>query len=261
MDSVIFIYWALSLGLLSNLHCIGMCGPLSLALPLDRSSYWTISGGIFTYTLGRSLGYAGLGILVGIIGLTADIAGALQWLSIISGAFIILFAWRGYYSFTPKLAGFNAFIGQKLGQLFKKQSEQKSTRRLLGIGILNAYLPCGMVYVAMLSALNTGSIQHAALFMFFFGIGTLPGFIGLALLRSKITHVSLFNNKAVIASLITGVGILIILRGMNLGIPMISPKTDMTEVVHSDDNQPQSEEVTMSCCSKKDTATSCESEE
>jgi uncharacterized protein len=250
MDTITLTYLALSLGLVSNFHCIGMCGPLSLALPVDRKNNWTVSGGIFTYTLGRSMGYAGLGILIGIIGMSANIAGALQWLSILSGAFIILFAWRGYYQFTPKLAGFNAFIAQKLGRLFKKQKEHKSYSRLLGIGILNAYLPCGMVYVAMLSALNAGSVQHAALFMLFFGLGTLPGFLALSFVRNKMTHSRFLNNKVLVASMVTLVGIMIMLRGMNLNIPMISPNMEVTERIIDEETGEKAVEATMSCCTK-----------
>lgn len=255
-----FIYLALSLGVVSNFHCIGMCGPISLALPVDRTSKWTITGGIATYTLGRSLGYAGLGILVGIIGMSASIVGALQWLSILSGMFIILFAWRGYLKFTPKASRFNAYISRKLGGLFKQQREHKSYSRLVGIGVLNAYLPCGMVYIAMLSALNTGSIGNAALFMFFFGIGTLPGFLGLAFVRNKMTHSRFLSNKILVASMVSLVGLLIIFRGLNLGIPMISPKMELSERINDHDETPSKSEATLSCCKPDKSLNTCDSE-
>jgi uncharacterized protein len=194
--------------------------------------------------------------MIGVIGMSAAVAGVLQWLSIVSGIFIILFAWRGYYRFTPKLGGFNAWISRQLGGQFKKQKERKSYRRLLGIGVLNAYLPCGMVYVAMLSALNTGSIQHAAIFMFFFGLGTLPGFLGLAFVKNKVTHSRFFQNKVLVASMLTLVGMLIIVRGMNLGIPMISPKMEITETLVGEGHTES--EVTMSCCSKNASDSACE---
>ncbi len=253
-ETINILYFAFTLGLLANFHCIGMCGPISLALPLNRKNKATTTAGVMTYTLGRSFGYALLGVIIGAIGFSADLLGVLQWLSILSGILIILFAWRNYYAFTPRLTAFNSFITQKIGVLFKRNREKKSYGTLGLIGLFNAYLPCGMVYVALLSAMNVGSVAHAALFMFVFGIGTAPGFLVLALLKNKVTFSRFLNNKVMVASLVSLVGLLIILRGLNLGIPMISPKMEVTQTIQIEgDNAPtQEEKAVMSCCSAKE---------
>jgi sulfite exporter TauE/SafE len=259
-ETLNIVYLAFTLGLLANFHCIGMCGPISLALPLNRTTKLTAASGVMTYTFGRSIGYAMLGVIIGAIGFSANLLGALQWLSIVSGILIILFAWRNYYAFTPRFTAFNHFVSQKIGVLFKRNREKKSYTTLGLIGLLNAYLPCGMVYVALLSALNAGSVTNAALFMFVFGLGTAPGFLMLALLKNKMTYSRFFTNKVLVASLVSIVGLLILLRGLNLGIPMISPKMEMTQTIQVDDNETHIEEkAVMSCCApKEDVGLDCE---
>ena len=91
------------------------------------------------------------------------------------------------------------------------------------IGILNGLLPCGMIYVALTSALATQNILQGGLIMTFFGIGTMPALIMVAIggqyfgitIRKKIQNL--------LPIFIFTVGVLLILRGMNLGIPFISP--------------------------------------
>ena len=57
----------LILGLASNVHCLGMCGPIALVLPLNRSNNWTILGGTLQYNLGRTLMYGLLGVVFGLL--------------------------------------------------------------------------------------------------------------------------------------------------------------------------------------------------
>lgn len=232
---------ALTMGLVSNLHCLGMCGPIALALPLNRSSNTTKAVGIGAYSLGRSFGYALLGLIVGFIGMSADLLGVLQWLSIISGALIILFAWRGYYNFN---IGSNVISSKVMGFMgaFLKRKEKKGNSRLLGFGFVNAFLPCGMVYLSLITAMNFGSIPYSMLFMFLFGLGTSPGFFAIALMPFSKSWFS--GKKVLVASLVTVVGIAMILRGMNLDIPIISPK--MQTVQSADDGATQ---ASFSCCS------------
>lgn len=252
MDSIIAIVgFAFSLGLVTNLHCIGMCGPIAMALPLNRKSKLTIAGGITSYSVGRSFGYTLMGVIVGIIGLSAAMLGVLQWLSIISGVLIILFAWGAYYKGSGKSTWFNKMVMRTMSKFLKGKPAR--TPKLVGIGFINAFLPCGMVYAALMYALNTGSIQNSMIFMFSFGIGTLPGFLFLGVLKDFFTKIQFFNRKLVLASLISIVGVLMVLRGLNLGIPYISPKTEMM-MAKEKDNAPGHPkiEAKMSCCSSKD---------
>lgn len=253
MDSIIqVILLGGTLGLISNLHCIGMCGPIAMALPLNRSSKLSIAGGITAYTAGRSLGYALLGIVVGLIGLSASLLGILQWLSVIAGVFILLYAWTGYISGKSGNGWIKRLLMRSMGRLMK-QTKNKSTLKLVGIGLINAFLPCGMVYVALLGAINTGSMEHSLIYMLSFGIATLPGFIFLGALKDYFNRLRFFSRKTVLASLISLVGIFMILRGLNLGIPYISPKIEM--MVQKEDSTSTNMgndakvEAELSCCS------------
>ena len=235
---------AFSLGLVSNFHCLGMCGPIALALPLNRKNMFTKILGIMNYTLGRGVGYAVLGIIIGLIGMTASVLGTLQWLSIASGVLIIIFAWKGYFKFGLNENRFTKSIYGFMAKFLKQNNGKKNTLALLSFGFVNAFLPCGMVYVALLSALNFGNVGNAMLFMFVFALGTAPGFIFLAVFKGFKSQ--FFAKKIVVASLVSVVGILMVVRGMNLGIPYLSPKMEITNVDESEGK----EEAAMSCCSK-----------
>ncbi len=235
------------MGLVANFHCIGMCGPIALALPLDRKNAFTTSTGIFIYTAGRSIGYGLLGILIGIIGYSANLIGALQGLSIVSGVVILLFAWKNYYNNIPKLSFLNKWVSKQMGVIFKNKSEKGRNRRLGTFGFINAFLPCGMVYFALLSALNSGSLANSVLFMIVFGLGTLPGFLGIAFLKNQAYKLKFANNKIIVASFVSLIGIAIILRGLNLDIPYISPKMEIVQNIEN-----EADEAVLSCCSKKE---------
>ncbi|MEX1190480.1 MAG: sulfite exporter TauE/SafE family protein [Brumimicrobium sp.] len=251
---------AFSLGLVTNLHCIGMCGPIAMALPLNRKNKWSIAGGVTSYSLGRSLGYATLGVIVGLIGVSAKLLGTLQWISIVSGILIVVFAWGHFYNISKKSNILNKWIMRAMSRLLKNRSKKTASSRLIGIGLINAFLPCGMVYIALITALNTGNLANSTLFMFVFGLGTLPGFLFLGNLKDFFSRMAFFNKRVVLASLISIVGLFMVLRGMNLGIPYISPKMEMmTAKSNSDSDKNPTIEAKMSCCSEKNTA-SCEKE-
>ena len=252
MDSLVnIVVLAFSLGLVTNLHCIGMCGPIAMALPLNRKSKATITGGITSYSIGRSLGYTLMGVIVGIIGLSASMMGVLQWLSIISGILIIFFAWGAYYKGKGKSTWFNKMVMRTMSKFLK--GKPAGTPKLVGIGFINAFLPCGMVYIALISALNAGIVQNSMIYMFFFGLGTLPGFIFLGVLKDFFARISFFNRKFVLASLISVVGLFMVIRGLNLGIPYVSPKIEIMMAKEEDnaDDKPKIR-AKMSCCSTKD---------
>lgn len=238
---------AFSLGLISNLHCLGMCGPIAMALPLDHRSNLRKIKGIGLYSFGRSIGYSILGIIVGVIGMSAELLGVLQWLSIISGAIIILFAWRGYYNIGQGNNFFTKFI-QQVMRKFLKSPAKKGNSSLLSFGFVNAFLPCGMVYAALFTAMNYGSVWNAFVFMFVFGLGTSPGFFAIAVL--KFFKTPFLGKKIIVASLVSIVGLFMIVRGLNLDIPLVSPKMQITKKENK-----ESTEVSFSCCSKSSTRT------
>lgn len=240
----------LILGLGSNFHCIGMCGPIAMAVPVNRKNNLTILSGTLQYNLGRVLTYALLGLIVGSIGLSINTLGLLQWISIIAGIFLIVFAWRKYLQHLLPMVKLNlsmhSFTNKYLGKLIRS----KSPFKLSLLGMLNGLLPCGMVYVALGNALLGGDMLSGALAMAAFGVGTLPGMMAVTFMANKLSlQVRRRMNKAV-PYILTIVGVMVVLRGMNLGIPFVSPNVNMAKVINQETGE-EEETVTMSCCHSK----------
>lgn len=226
------IFSAITLGFLGSFHCVGMCGPIALALPLKRDSISSKISGAILYNVGRIITYALLGLLFGFVGQSFVIAGYQQALSISVGVAILVMV-----LFSSKISGklkTTAFIYSLIGQLKQRLSslfKKNSYSSLFLIGSLNGLLPCGLVYLGIAGAIATGNGLQGSLFMAVFGLGTLPAMLTLALVGNAIS-VNFRNkiNKA-IPVFVVGMALLLILRGMNLGIPYISPEMSATKPV------------------------------
>ena len=245
---------AFLLGIASNLHCIGMCGPLALAIPYNSTKKGWLNAKIvrvLLYNFGRVVTYAFLGVFAGIIGLSIQFIGFLQLASIISGGLIILFAWK---HFLPELPSFQ--FEQKLfkfiGSQFRKLKTSNSVGNTFLFGMLNGILPCGMVYLALLNAMLAPEIEISVLAMAIFGLGTLPAMIIIAFIGSSV-QVFISKYKLAVPILLTFVGMFAIFRGADLGIPMLSPnkkiivqKSQKTHEIYS-----KPENAKPACCQKK----------
>jgi hypothetical protein len=213
----------LILGAFSSLHCVGMCGPLALALPVQHLAVWQQRFSALMYNIGRIVTYSVLGLLFGMAGRTIYMAGFQQWLSIISGAVILLFIINYYLlqnAWQPKWAQqLQVFVQHKMTRLL--HAEKKGS--FLFIGMVNALLPCGMVYVALASALNFSELSLSTGFMAAFGAGTLPLMMVLSIAGSAITLPVRRKIRKAVPYLMTVMAFILILRGLNLGIPFISP--------------------------------------
>ena len=218
------LYSAFIFGLISSLHCIGMCGPIALMIPVDRTNPTKKATQISTYHLGRLSAYACIGFIFGLVGKGFFLAGIQQRLSIFIGVAMIITILTpervlANYNFSKPVYRLISKIKSSLGKQFKNKSYQS----LFTIGLLNGFLPCGMVYVALFGAIAMQNVPFGILYMLLFGIGTIPMMSSVTYLNSIMT-VS-FRNK--IQKLIPYVGVVIgvlfILRGLGLGIPYVSP--------------------------------------
>ena len=221
MWQVITAGWVL--GMISSFHCIGMCGPLALGLPVQRLSRpWQIVA-ILSYHTGRVLTYATLGLLCGLMGRRIYIAGFQQIWSITLGLLLLLFvtgyAWNRS---GPRIAFLGRFYGLLQGCISRLwTSPAKSSYVLLGMA--NGLLPCGMVYLALAGALSTSGVKEGVAFMAFFGAGTFPVMLGISYFGRWISLSFRNSIKRSIPFLMAAMAVLLILRGLNLGIPFISP--------------------------------------
>lgn len=239
MQTLFFV--AFSIGILGSFHCVGMCGPLALSLPLRNDRFITKFSGALIYNAGRIVTYSLFGLLFGMIGQTAALFGFQQWLSIGVGAIILVFLiMPERFKLQSISSGYINKLFTRLRSALGRLFTQKSGSSLFVIGLLNGLLPCGLVYMAVAGAIATGDLGHSVMFMAAFGLGTLPVMWGIAFfghyigtaLRQKVRRLYPYM-MAVMASLL-------ILRGLGLGIPYISPKMDL-----------KSEQV-KGCCNKDD---------
>lgn len=219
-------FWpAFIIGLFGSLHCIGMCGPIVLALPSDPYEKMSFFWGRLIYNTGRILTYTFIGMVFGLFGGGIAMAGFQQDLSIVLGGVVlfgVIFSLR-LRKQNGRLSFSNLYIS-KIKGLFSKLLNKRSKISMLLLGILNGFLPCGLVYIAIAGATATASPGKAALFMASFGVGTLPLMFAASLFGSVINiNIRRRLNRLlpVFAALLA---VLLILRGLNLGIPYVSPK-------------------------------------
>lgn len=247
------ILTGLILGLASNVHCLGMCGPIAMVLPLNRTNNWTILSGTLQYNLARTFIYGILGLLIGMVGMTIQLFGILQWMSIVAGCALILFAWRKRLKiWFPRVS--NPFgIQRGIQNLMGKSIKSNSRFRLFAFGAINGLLPCGMVYVALLNALLAESVTVSFLAMIAFGMGTLPIMVLIPFMSNKLGAVTRRKLNGAIPYVLTLVGLMIVLRGMNLGIPFVSPRVSISNVQAASKQNENKEEssIQMDCCHPK----------
>lgn len=215
---------AIILGLLGSLHCIGMCGPIAFVLPLDRSRPVKKFFQLFTYHSGRLMSYGFLGLLFGFVGKGLFISGLQQRLSIVIGILMIAVILIPYqhlnkYNFSKPIFKLLSGVKSAMG----KRLKNKSYTSLFSIGILNGFLPCGLIYMALFGALAMGSPGKSALYMLLFGAGTIPLMTGAAYVGNFLSITARKHIRQLIPVFVVAIGVFFILRGMGLGIPYVSP--------------------------------------
>ena len=216
---------AVILGLLSSFHCVGMCGPIAFVLPVDRQNKLKGSYQTLLYHVGRLLAYASIGMLFGLLGKGLYLAGFQQRLSILLGVVMIAIVLIpvhifNKYNFSKSLYHLISSIKSKLGLYLKRRSD----KAIFSIGFFNGFLPCGMVYMALVGAMATSEFYLGGLYMLLFGLGTIP-IMTVAVYSKHIFSLNLRQRiQKAIPVLVVIIGLLFILRGMGLGIPYVSPK-------------------------------------
>jgi hypothetical protein len=220
------LFTAFITGLFGSFHCAGMCGPIALATPTLGNTFTQKLISKIIYNSGRIGMYALLGLILGLFGFGLKLAGWQQSISIIAGAIIILTVVFQYSKIHSRsILPFNRFHGTVMGKLF----QQKTPTSLFALGLLNGLLPCGFVYIALIGAVATQQAVLGALWMVAFGLGTFPMMIGIGMagqLMQGTTRQKITKLSPVFALII---GCLFILRGLNLGIPYVSPKVNTTQ--------------------------------
>lgn len=220
------LYTALIFGLISSFHCIGMCGPIAMMLPVDRNNKTKKITQLLVYHFGRLLAYSSLGLVFGVLGKGFFLAGMQQQLSIVVGIVMITIALvpektLAHYNFSKPVYRIISKVKSNLGKQFKN----RSYKSFFTIGLLNGYLPCGMVYVALFGALAMPTILYSILYMLLFGLGTIPMMSLVVIISNLLTNPIRNIIQKIIPILAVVIGMLFIIRGLGLNIPYVSPST------------------------------------
>lgn len=216
------------LGLGGSLHCLGMCGPLVMAVPFPKNKQ--TSGAKFLYFFGKSFAYGILGILVGMLGLKAIWGESQRFISILAGVLILLMVI--FPLLKPRIGKFP--FQKQFRSVFNQIKENPKWHHFFQLGFINGLLPCGMVYMALAAALASGGPVKGFFAMMIFGFGTTPILWALAVLKTNVKFDLKKKLKPITVLLSIMVGLLLILRGLNLGIPYISPQMDTSTKVEMD---------------------------
>ena len=221
-------------GLVGSLHCLGMCGPIALALPRSGNALIGILPGRVLYNLGRVSTYTILGALAGILGHSARFAGIQQSLSVFLGILLLVLA---LFSLNVEKRFFAIPVVERLlGKLRARLGRylgNPSPGNFLSIGILNGLLPCGFVYLGLAGAASQGHIIDSMAFMAVFGLGTIPMMLGLGILGQKLPIGIKSKVRPFLTAFAIAFALLLIVRGLDLGIPYISPSAPNLDTIEN----------------------------
>lgn len=221
---------AIFVGFVGSFHCVGMCGPIMLALPGKQGKQATFVAGRFLYQVGRTLSYMLLGGIMGLLGTGFQAAGLQQALSIALGigllAVLLYPRWEQALLRIPPVKTALTRLRIRMGKLLRRHH----LPTLFNLGILNGFLPCGFVYVALAGALATGDLLTGMAYMGLFGLGTYPAMLGMSLIGRKLPRHWTKGAQPWLQGMAVLLTLWLIIRGLDLGIPYLSPDLGPTEV-------------------------------
>ncbi len=226
------LYAGFLLGFMGSFHCVGMCGPIALSVPLSRNGRAAKHSGALLYLLGKTTAYALLGAVLGALGMGAAFMGGQQILSIALGTLLLAgVLLPGNWAQSGRIGLFTGWVKRQLGHLLRDPRPGHQA----AIGFFNGLLPCGLVYLGIAGALSLGHVWQGSLFMVAFGLGTAPALLATMLLGNW-AGAGFRNALHRLSPVAVGLmAVLLILRGLDLGIPYLSPQLEnMTKVSRSD---------------------------
>ncbi len=192
-------------GILTSLHCVGMCGGINLSQTLQKSSSIKKSGmSSLKYNMGRLISYTIIGGAIGGIGKVFAFSPFSKGLLFILAGVMMIFLGMNIFGLFSLRGFFRIFQ-----HLYKVRVQKEKTMGPFVVGILNGFMPCGPLYGMQLYALSTGSVTQGALSMFFFALGTFPLMFGLGALAAFLSHK--FTEKMMKIS-----GVVVIFLGLSL---------------------------------------------
>lgn len=229
---------AMLMGLTGSLHCVGMCGPIMMVMPFHRFAGVRKAAALLLYHLARISVYALMGVALFSFR-EAFRPQVQQYVSVSVGGALLL---AGIISFLPRgsraVSGlpWSGFVRRSLGAFIGSPR----LGHIAVAGALNGLLPCGLVYMALSATLSLGSPLQAAMFMYLFGLGTSPALVVVSVVGRRVPFLSAPAFRRLTPIFVFSFGCLFLLRGLNLGVPWLSPRVAI-----------ENGKVMHSCCGKK----------
>jgi len=193
-------------GLLGAGHCAGMCGGIVGALSLQSPPGGAAAILVhLAYNLGRIASYATAGLLAGALGQAAG-----EWMSLQYGLYLfasLMLVAMGIYLLgaTQLLAPIERAghgLWRRIQPLTGRFLPVRGVAQALPLGLLWGWLPCGLVYSALTTALAAGSAGKGALLMLAFGLGTLPNLLLAGLLLARFRRFAQARMTRIISGLL-----------------------------------------------------------
>jgi uncharacterized protein len=216
---------AFYIGLFASVHCVVMCGPLMITLQAEKPSVWEMLMQKLVYQTGRITTYGIQGFILGLAGSGFHILGLQNAIAILTGMILIV---AGLTHFIKRRSHntFGLLIFRKLNPVFTKLICKPYGS--LFLGILNGILPCGITYLALAQAVNLGTPGSSAMFMLWFGIGTLPLLFATTLFPLVVRKFKI--PAAIVPVLYIVCGGILLTRALNLEVPFIFHNTVQNSV-------------------------------
>lgn len=190
MESSLGFLAAFLIGLTGGVHCVGMCGgivgALTLGLPLVRERPLLARlPFLLAYNTGRIASYIAAGALAGGVGAWAanlvSVHRAQLGLQVVAGLFMILLGLylAGWWPILEHLERAGGVLWRRIEPLGRRLLPVRTLPQALGIGLVWGWLPCGLVYSALVWAIGAGGAGKGALLLLGFGLGTLPALLAM----------------------------------------------------------------------------------
>ena len=213
------------IGLLGGTHCIGMCGgivsALTVQLPGESRRDWPLHLG---YNLGRIASYTAAGAAMGALGtvgmLFNNVLPVQMTLYVVANLMLIALGLylTGFTRFLTPIERLGHRLWSRIQPLTRRFLPARSVSQALPLGMLWGFLPCGLVYSVLATALVTGTASRGAMLMLAFGLGTLPNLLLAGMLLKRLRDYT--RNKvvrAVSGIVVLGFGVFGLVNAPSLG--------------------------------------------
>ncbi len=217
-------YLVLVFGFVSSLHCVQMCGPIVLTYSVTANSDAARRSLLrlhLAYNSGRTVTYMLLGALAGLAGGTMGFVGHLagfENVAAIIGGVAMMIAGLTLFGLSPGMKAWRGFaLPSRMLKPAGKLISSQSTGSKFTLGLLMGFLPCGLVYAALMKAIGAATPLGGAVTLLAFGLGTSVALIVVGLGSSASTRKLARWGTIVSAITVMLMGALLIARGVMAG--------------------------------------------